>query len=93
MSLAYRNATASQLDSPSIGNVSKVLHHLGTAGRLEVRIGYFGSCLISPGESWFCGSEEAMLKKLEQVWKGDDPLGLIEIAKQIQHGVLFTGFL
>lgn len=67
-------------------NISKALQ---SEQSFEIRVGYFGRCVRLPQTRWVCDIDD--LSSLTHFGSHRDPLKLLTIANDFQHGVLFSG--
>lgn len=90
VSFAYNNNSVSAGVGRPLGNISTILQSSKANASLEVRVSYFSTCIRQPQARWNCASDSILLANLGL---DQDPLNLIRIAHEFQHGVLFSGIL
>ncbi|KAF1962843.1 hypothetical protein CC80DRAFT_530744 [Byssothecium circinans] len=90
LEISYTNSTPSDL-SPVVKKLSETLNEYKGASQLEVRVGYFGTCVRRAGVFWFCSADAKGLA--QQIGSENDPLNLIGMASKFKDDVLFSGLL
>jgi hypothetical protein len=90
LGLEYTNSTLSGL-SPNAKTLQETLGTLKGPSQLEIRVGYFGTCVRERGIVWLCSSDTNGIA--QQIGPDKDPLNLIGAASNFKDDVLFSGLL
>lgn len=90
LGLSYTNSTPHGLTLTG-QNLSSMLSSYKGASHLEVRTGYFGTCIRQRGIVWLCSADANGLA--QQIGAENDPLNLIGAADKFKEDVLFSGLL
>lgn len=97
LSLSYNNITvAPQVPAQTSSNISSFIFNLAqNVTGIEVRIGYFGFCLID-GElgSAVCSPDVSTLATIvRDADISTDPLNLLSTAERFHDGTIFSGLM
>lgn len=94
LSFSYTGSAATPTDTTIINaNASSTMITLaGSDTALQIRVGYFGYCLIS-NNTTYCSTDAASLATLIQDTGSSDPLNLLYVAKQFHDGTIFSGLM
>jgi hypothetical protein len=94
LSFSYTGSSSTATDSTmTSSNVSSAIAGLaGNGTALEVRVGYFGYCLIH-GAVTTCSTDADSLAALLQGTGWSDPLNLLYVAKSFHNDTIFSGLM
>ncbi len=81
LSFSYTNASS---------NMSALA---GSGTALQIRVGYFGYCLLTSNKTTYCSTDAASLATLVQDAGSSDPLNLLDVARQFHDGTIFSGLM
>ncbi|KAK4122889.1 hypothetical protein N657DRAFT_483905 [Parathielavia appendiculata] len=94
LSLSYTGSASSAADNTITNpNVSSAVAGLaGTGSALQVRVGYFGYCLIH-GAIKSCSSDADLLAASLRGMDWSDPLNMLFVAKSFRNDTIFSGLI
>ncbi|KAH6889255.1 Ca2+ regulator and membrane fusion protein Fig1-domain-containing protein [Thelonectria olida] len=93
LSFSYR--TASQTSSGANDTISAVFNDQRneTTNIVEVRVGYFGICVMTNMGSWICDTQSSNLARAVRAANQSDPLNLLWIGNRFQSEAITTAFV
>jgi hypothetical protein len=94
LSLSYTGTAEISTDT-TITNAnasSSVLSMAGGGTAMQIRVGYFGYCLIT-NSTTSCSSDAASLTTSIRETGSGDPLNLLYVAKQFHDNTIFSGLM
>jgi hypothetical protein len=94
LSFSYTGSASTVADDTiTNANVSSTVADLaGNATTLQIRVGYFGYCLISGGIT-SCSTDAASLAALVRGLGWRDSLNLLYVAKAFHNDTIFSGLM
>ena len=95
ISLSYQKTLASTSDGSALvnTNLTKTFAVLANDTLLEVRVGYFGICVLDGNDQglWLCGTDTT--KIAAQYQPQQDPLNFIWVVTRFKNGIVFCGLM